>query len=260
MIKIDHNRTITYERIGEFHSEGAWIHPNRSISSYEVILVLQGCVSMFEEDQKYDLYPGEALLLEPGKYHGGTRVTAEPVAFYWLHFCTELPIPFKYISGVELYEARQLMKRLLHMTNTVGFSENAADAMTLVILEELSYQLQERSMTSRVNVNQIAEYIRMNSHKKLTVQGIADHFGYHQDYAGKLFRKHFGVGLKEYIAAQKIKKAKDLLLTTELSVKQISLELGYEQENLFIKFFLYHEGISPTVFRNQYYHTHMNNR
>lgn len=260
MITLDQGQFISYERIGEFRSEGAWIHPRRMISSYEIILILSGHFSIYEEETVYELCPGDVLLLEPQKLHGGVKSVTEAVSFYWLHFTTDLKIPFKYFSGQELYETRQFMKQLLHITNTYGFSGNAADALTLVILEELSCRLRENSTVSRTQVTQIGEYVRMNSHKMLSVATVAAHFGYHQDYISRLFRKHFGLGLKEYITEQKIKKAKDLLLTTELSVKQISSELGYAQENLFIKFFVYHEKISPTVFRNQYYHTHMNNQ
>ena len=77
---------------------------------------------------------------------------------------------------------------------------------------------------------------------------------------GKLFRKYTGTGLKEYIAQQKMLKAKSLLLTTDMSIKQIAHELGYAEENLFIKFFAYHEEISPAVFRAQCYNTHINNK
>lgn len=260
MIQLDNGTYIGYERIGEFHSEGPWIHPSRTISSYEVILVLEGTVYLYEEDRQHALGPNEIIILEPGRVHGGSRTVEEPVAFYWLHFDTDLPMPFKVCAGQELYEVRQLMKRLLHITNTPGFSAHAADALTLVILEELAQHARAEAPANRVSVNQIAEYIRINCHKNLTVGSVAAHFSYNQDYAGKLFRKHFGVGLKEYIARQKLKLARDLLLTTDLSVKQIASELGYGHENLFIKFFLYHEKISPTAFRNQYYNTHMNNR
>lgn len=260
MIKLDQGKFLSYERIGEFHSDGAWIHPNRSISSYEIILVLSGDFSIYEEKMVYELHPGDVLLLTPDKVHGGLECVKEKVSFYWLHFTTDLKMSFKYLSGLELYETRQLMKRLLHITNTSEFSENAADALTLVILEELSCQAKENSVESRVPVAKIAEYVRMNSHKILSVAMTAEHFGYHQDYISKLFHRYFGMGLKEYITEQRIKKAKDLLLTTELSVKQISSELGYEQENLFIKFFMYHETISPTAFRSRYSHTHMNSR
>ena len=53
---------------------------------------------------------------------------------------------------------------------------------------------------------------------------------------------------------------KDLLLTTDMSVKQISRELGYSGEYLFIKFFTYHEKISPAAFKAKYCNTHINNK
>jgi YesN/AraC family two-component response regulator len=94
----------------------------------------------------------------------------------------------------------------------------------------------------------------------VTVSEIADHYGYNVDYIGKLFKANFGLSLKKYIALQRLNLAKDLLLTTMLSVKQIAGEIGYEDENAFVKFFVYHEKMSPTVFRNNYFNTHINNR
>lgn len=260
MIRFENSSYFTYERIGEFHSEGTWIHPTRTIRSTELVLVLEGTLSLQEAGAEYELQPNQMILLEPGKEHGGIRETEEKVAFYWFHFYTDLPLPFKTYTGTEVYEIKQLMKRLLHITNTPGYPQGAADALGYLIFEELVHRVQEDHSTNRIHINQILEYIKINSGRNLTVSDVAAYFNYNLDYMGKLFKKNLGVGLKEYIAAQRLKHAKDLLLTTDLTVKQIAADLGYPQENLFIKFFLYHEKISPSVFRNQYYNTHMNNR
>lgn len=260
MIKLDNGHFISYEHMGEFHSDAAWIHPVRSIKSYEIILVLEGTVYLHEDEKEYILNPNDVIILEPELIHGGSKTVTEPVAFYWLHFYTDLPLPMKVLSDQDLYEVRQLLRRLLHLTNTTGYSCHAADATVLLILEEFSKIVQERTTDSRVNISQITEYIRIHSDRKLTVSALARHFHYNPDYIAKLFQKHLGIGPKEYIAQQRLKKAKDLLLTTDLPIKLLATELGYEQENLFIKFFQYHEKISPTAFRNQYYNTHMNNK
>ena len=42
------------------------------------------------------------------------------------------------------------------------------------------------------------------------------------------------------------------------SVKEIAALLGFSEPNTFIHFFKYHEGISPTLYRNTYHNTHMN--
>jgi AraC-like DNA-binding protein len=260
MIRFDNNHWFAYERIGEFHSAGSWIHPTRIISSYEVILVLEGTVYLREGNAEYALKQNQMLLLEPGTEHGGIREVTEPTAFYWFHFRTDLPVNFKTYFGPDYYDIKQLMKRLLHTTNTPGYSTGAADALSYLIFQELILRGPEEQPTNRVHVNQILEYIKVNQSRNLTVAELAEHFNYNVDYMGKLFRKNVGIGLKEYLAEERMKLAKDLLLTTDRTVKQIGEEMGYSSENLFVKFFMYHEKISPSVFRSLYYNTHLNNQ
>ena len=107
--------------------------------------------------------------------------------------------------------------------------------------------------------NRIAEYVRIHADRPLTVADVARQFGYNPDHIGKLFRASFRVGLKEHIDQQRLRLARDLLLTTELSVKEIAARLGWRNENLFVKFFVYHEEISPARFRNRWRGTHWNN-
>ena len=42
--------------------------------------------------------------------------------------------------------------------------------------------------------------------------------------------------------------------------QEIALQCGFDDENKFVKFFKYHEGITPTQFRNRFFHVHMNSK
>ncbi len=260
MIQFENGTYFAYETVGEFHSSGPWIHPTRRIRSIELILVLEGTVYLREGERAFTLTENQMLLLEPGLEHGGTQVVDMPTAFYWLHFYTDRPLPFKIFDGPDYYDIKVLLKRLLHITNTPGYTREAADALACLIFEELVRQGKAEVQTARVDIRQILEYIRIHTRQNFTVAQLAAHFNYNTDYLGKLFRKHLGMGLKEYLAQQRLKLAKELLLTTELTVKEIAEELGCSNENLFVKFFLYHEKISPVSFRGRYCHTHMNSR
>ncbi len=260
MLIFDQNKSFSYEMIGEFRSSGTWSHPRRTIKSIEVILVLEGEVHIAEEEKEYSLYPDDIIILEPDKEHFGFKESTVPTAFYWFHFHTDMPLPFKTLTGAEVYEIKKQLKKLLHLANTPSYSSNSADALSFLIFEELS-QLGGIEASSNLGlVSEIKEYIRRNLLKGATVAEISSHFGYNPDYIGKLFKNTVGVGLKEYISAEKLKPAKDMLLTTSKTVKQIASYLGFSDENLFIKFFTYHEGCSPTAYRSKYYNTHINNK
>lgn len=260
MIKFDNGNGFSYDMIGEFRSDGSWIHPRRIIDSFELVLVLEGTVYLAEGVTKYSLKKNQIILLEPGMEHYGWKTVSERTSFYWFHFFTDIKLPFKTYAGDDIYEIKQLLKRLLHITNTPYYSAAAVDASAYLIFEELLRLARQGSLSRPVLISNITEYIRLNLKKNVTVLEIAQNFGYNSDYIGKLFKKVYGIGLKEYIAAEKMKLARDLLLSTSLNVKQIAHELGYQEENLFIKFFQYHEKISPATFRAKYYNTHINNK
>lgn len=260
MLKFENGNYFSYDMIGEFRSAGEWLHPKRKIENYEAILVLEGNVYIAEEKKEYSLQKNELIILEPHKEHYGYRTVTEPTAFYWFHFFTNLEIPLKSYSGEDVYEIKRLFKRLLHISNTACYSHNAADAAGYLIFEELKRLSAGEGFTVAGPGVKITEYIRNNIKNGVTIAEIARNLGYNADYLGKYFKKAYGVGLKKYLADARIKLAKDLLLTTDMSVKQLAAELGYENENLFVKFFTYHENISPAAFAGKYRNTHINNR
>ena len=252
------NNYLGFESIGEFISEDEWIHPVRSIKSYELIFVIRGTVYIFEDDTEYELNADECILLEPGRIHGGARKSLGFTSFYWFHFQTDFNMPFKTLKGCDFYDIKHLLKKLLHMSNAPSYDLCALDAASLLLFKELVHI--SSAETGNSLVHKIAEYIRINISKNISVASAASHFGYSPDYISKLFIHNFGINAKDYITSERMKFAKNMLLTTNLSVKEISARMDFPEENNFIKFFKYHEKISPSRFRNKYFNVHMNNK
>ena len=260
MIKTDNNQYFKSSTIGEFQSKDEWIHPDIIVPTYELIFVLDGEVHIQEENTEYSLYPNELIILEPDKRHLGFKKSTVYTSFYWFHFYTNMEIPCKTLKSHDFYDIKYLLKRLLHISNTPTYLESAADSAGLMILEELISLAASGMMSNRALIGKISEYVRINIKNNVTVAEVADHFGYNPDYIGKLFKEYFDTGLKSFIVSEKTKMAKDMLFTTNMTVKQIASQLGFSTENNFIKFFTYHERISPTKFRDKYAKTHINNR
>jgi len=264
MICVEENVDISYKFSGLFLTNEEWIHPKRKIDTYEIIYMQQGTAFIQEEGTSYILKRGDVLILHPDRIHFGYKVTTGKMSFYWAHFVTSdflaLKLDLDYFSVTENYQFNSLFKQLLHISNTSDYPDYSSDLMIALIINEISVAQNGFKNKSSKLISDVTEWTRINSDKKITVESIADNFGYNADYLSGLFKKTFGIGLKQYINNEKIKLAKNLLITSNKSIKQISNVLNWEVENHFINYFKYHEGMSPTKFRNIYINTHFNNK
>ena len=237
-----------------------WIHPARTIDTAELILMQKGTAYLEEEKVPYLLKPGDCLLLEPHRFHRGTRRSEEPVSFYWIHFSGPFSENFlqKHFALTDSYRADLLCRQLLHYANTPDYPPEASDYLLRVLILELSAQSKNPSTGNR-RMHEICEWIRINVGKPLSSAETAAHFGYNEDYLCRLFKQKYGMGLKQYISETKLCRIKTLLLSPDYSLQEIASMTGFSEYKYFLKFFRYHEGSTPTEFRSLYFNTHMNN-
>lgn len=85
-----------------------------------------------------------------------------------------------------------------------------------------------------------------------TVQFIARQIGVSVDYLSDMLRSTTGQNTQQHIHNKLIEKAKELLSTTNLSVKEIAYQLGFEYPQSFNKLFKKKTDISPLGFRNSF--------
>ncbi len=70
-------------------------------------------------------------------------------------------------------------------------------------------------------------------------------------HVNRTIRKHYGANLTQFVNRLRITRAKEILSTTNKSVKEISYELGFNDVNYFHKLFKASYGMSPNVFRKK---------
>jgi AraC-like DNA-binding protein len=66
------------------------------------------------------------------------------------------------------------------------------------------------------------------------------------------FRRVFGETPYQYLLSRRLERARHLLRTTEMSVAEICLEVGFTSVGSFTTTFRRHMGVSPTTFRRAY--------
>lgn len=247
---------VFYSGAGKFVSHGEWIHPDRVISTYEIIFVLGGSVHITEDRKTYCLEKNDLLLLEPGRRHFGHQVSSN-TSFFWVHFKSDSrwDLLLKQQNIPDAYNLSLLFKQLMHYL-TENQSRECLDYLTrLILIECLS--VKKRKDANSI-MAEIAAWIKANRDLPLNVTGISKRFGYNADYLSRLFKTGYNQSLKAYISDVKMDYIKQLLLTTDLSLTDISVQAGFEDYKYFLKFFKYHEGITPTQFLKAYPKTYIN--
>ncbi len=247
---------ICFESCGQFVSRGEWIHPRRIGNSYEIILVLSGKVFIAEEDESFVLEKNDLLIFSPEKEHFGYR-SSKDVSFFWLHFYWDARLLEKHFSFSDTAQLVSLFRMLLHSKNTPFYPRSSVEYLTRLIINEISF-LSKKVEKSDNAAYKAAEYVTSNLRLRLTVADVAVHLGYNPDYLCRLFNRVFGTNLKKFIADETVKKAKNILNEGGKTPGKAAEELGFENENLFSKFFKYHEGVTPSQYISMCYNTHIN--
>ena len=68
-------------------------------------------------------------------------------------------------------------------------------------------------------------------------------------YLSSCFKSRFGVGVVQYINEARVENAKRLILSTDMSVKEIALQVGFSSDISFIRVFKKYEAKTPTELR-----------
>lgn len=112
--------------------------------------------------------------------------------------------------------------------------------------------LLDESAESHADSDRIAQAIRyMNRHlfEPIGVQEVADSVSLSASHFSRQFKARTGYSPYEYIVLRRIDRAKYMLSSTELSVKEIAYATGYNSEENFIHSFRKNVGIAPGLFR-----------
>lgn len=110
-------------------------------------------------------------------------------------------------------------------------------------------QLMERISDNGFSQQAIA-YVSQHFQSDISLQSLADRFGYEYHYASRQFHQQFHMNFKQFLNMFRTEFAREQLLQTDLSVTQIALISGFQNSRTFNRVFLEQTGMTPSHFRS----------
>lgn len=172
-----------------------------------------------------------------------------------------------YIEGCSSGDIPAIKEELLHLTQQLSgrlkhppfrfISEFINTAASLNDIRQYlqclldCYQSELNSLDSKERIiYEVEQYILTHLGENLSVRQIADNVYLSPTYLCYLYKKKTGQTLNQFILDSRMKKAKSLLLDTNIKIGDIAASLGYSNQNYFARLFASCYGATPSSFRS----------
>ena len=121
------------------------------------------------------------------------------------------------------------------------------------MIMDFASRVQEITYGKRYNkfVRSITSYVREHLTEEINIDNMADELFISRSYLSSKFKKETGITLSQYIQEQRIKKAQELLKSSNKSILEISTFLGFSSQGYFQNVFKKIVGMTPREYRMQ---------
>ncbi len=148
---------------------------------------------------------------------------------------SEAPVVAQYRALLEQTSAQQLREHCLRL---------------IAVLQDY---VESGSREHSDKVERALRYIEENyADPGICADRIGDALGLSASYVSRLLRQNTGMGVVDYIHAARLKKAKELLASTDLSVDDIAVQVGFSSRWTLTRSFKRYEETTPGAYREQH--------
>ncbi len=213
--------------------------------------------------KSYPLTEG-ALFLLPKNVQLSYRANKEnPYTYWWLGFDGEFvdklikqtgfspENPILYPSDKRLATLFQNIFSCLKKNTNVSLTRAMGYFYELfALLLSLKEENNQKMPTAKPEyIKKAIHYITHNYAQPITIASIANKLGLNRMYFCTLFKKETGVSPYQYLAKVRLEKARKMLMTTDATVTEISMQCGFNSINTFSDSFKASTGWSPQQYR-----------
>ena len=99
-------------------------------------------------------------------------------------------------------------------------------------------------------IRKALKFIADNYSEQITLNTVAEHVNLSPNYFSSLFHKIVGVSFREHLCRVRVEESKHLLLSTDYSITDIAVAMGFPDQSYYCKVFKNIVGVTPGKFRS----------
>ena len=216
--------------------------------------ITKGGFALEMEGRRYELSAGQMVFIPAYTEVCFSLEGRQELEKYFTHFQLligrQMPTErfdfARVVSPTDAARVRQLFATLMRPTDPFGFADGGALLGLLgMFFDAAGARLQKNDS----GLGAAMDYIHAHSTEDFSVAELAALCGYSKDHFTRKFKEAYGRTPRQYVAEYRLRRAKELLATTDRSVAAIAEGLGFRSAGYFTNFFCQRTGLSPTCYR-----------
>jgi len=227
--------------------------------SLEIHYMLEGSMTLRCGNEIVEIAENDCLIINGTELH--ENISTRPCRFLFLLF------PLHFIPKNNIVLKRKIrdpkVTEIINRIISAYYSNSKSKEMAMTghaallldylynnqVYEEINEAKFMISSRNRALVNQIIQYISKNYDQDIILLDISKNFHINHGTLSRIFKEFTRKTLKEYINETRINKAQNLLISTDISLSEISSLCGFSDANYFSRKFKQITKETPKQFR-----------
>lgn len=253
-------------RISHTFDNPTWhyaIHVHRDL--VELIYVAGGTADIVIGKQRYQAKKGDILFAQAGQPHSISSQPDDPSDVWTLmaadvHFATPYEgnlVTMHTQSGERAPVIHQMLEQIQALSDELdNGGQVVCDYLCAGLVALFRDMLSHASVTFDQEPPTLAakvlRYLDQNYNQDIDLKALEQMFFLSASHISREFRNEYHISPINYVIDKRLSEAKWLLVTTDISVQEISLQMGYENVYYFIRLFTKRVGFSPVDYRTRF--------
>lgn len=245
-------------------------------SEIEILYLLTGSVTINRGVESTLLHPGDFVVFTSNEIHSTQSEDATTTAFvlqisydFLTLICGEQKLPSFHIplikdSTPEKFEhIRQIQQLIRSSFDLCKESTNYTYIKLKGLISLMFYELYENFKENKTidakrlhknytRISKIDMFLKEHYHEDITLDKISTYTGLTPAYFSRFFKEAYGIPFTKYLSSLRLEYAKNDLLSTNLSILNISEKNGFANYQLFLQSFKQMYGCTPITYRKKY--------
>ncbi|ARV07838.1 hypothetical protein BTO04_14530 [Polaribacter sp. SA4-10] len=234
----------------------------KGVSHYTFIYCIKGQGKAQLNNKEILIKPNQFFILPKNKKYECKSHETNPWTIYWFNFNGSIALDL--FTRYELKENINipfsvdrilLFEKFFNLFNKKN-QEDSLEYATLLSLNFISsfiytdFDKQDIIKKEETLIDSIKLFLLNNLDKNFSLNDIATKYNYSKSHLQKRFKFETGYPLMYFFNFKKIQQASEYLNFTDLSVKEISFKVGFQDPLYFSRMFKSYLGKSPRLYRN----------